>query len=124
MTAMAEKKGGTAPFLIPKCTDRIFLRYRYGKYREIPTEYRPKIPNQYTTLVFTFWIQNVYVLDPESSVAHLPPSPISTPDLAISIRTHIFSSPILVLEAQNLEPSRTKKNRSVRTSKVQTLGLI
>jgi hypothetical protein len=40
------KKGDTAPFFIPKCTDRIFLRYRYGKYREIPTEYRPKIPNR------------------------------------------------------------------------------
>jgi len=46
------KKGGTAPFSIPKCTDRIFLRYRHGKYREIPTEYRPKIPNRYTTLLF------------------------------------------------------------------------
>ena len=44
---LLRKKGGTAPFLIPKCTDRIFLRYRYGKYREIPTEYRPKIPNRY-----------------------------------------------------------------------------
>jgi hypothetical protein len=31
-------------------TDRVFLRYRYGNYREIPTEYRPKIPNRYTTL--------------------------------------------------------------------------
>ena len=48
-----EEKGGHCPFLIPKCTDRIFLRYRYGKYREIPTEYRPKIPNRYTTLVFS-----------------------------------------------------------------------
>ena len=47
---LLRKKGGTAPFLIPKCTDRVFLRYRYGKYREIPTEYRPKIPNRYTTL--------------------------------------------------------------------------
>ena len=39
---LLRKKGGTAPFLIPKCTDRIFLRYRYGKYRpntdRIPTE--------------------------------------------------------------------------------------
>jgi len=47
---LLRKKGGTAPFLIHKCTDRIFLRYRFGKYREIPTEYRPKIPNRYTTL--------------------------------------------------------------------------
>ena len=47
---LLRKKGGTAPFLIPKCTDRVFLRYRYGIYREIPTEYRPKIPNRYTTL--------------------------------------------------------------------------
>jgi hypothetical protein len=50
---LLRKKGGTAPFFIPKCTDRIFLRYRYGKYQEIPTEYRPKIPNRYTTLNFT-----------------------------------------------------------------------
>jgi hypothetical protein len=27
---LLRKKGGTAPFFIPKCTDRIFLRYRYG----------------------------------------------------------------------------------------------
>jgi hypothetical protein len=50
---LLRKKGGAAPFFIPKCTDQIFLRYRYGKYREIPTEYRPKIPNRYTTLVST-----------------------------------------------------------------------
>ena len=48
---LLRKKGGTAPFFIPKCTNRVFLRYRYGKYREIPTEYRPKIPNRYTTLI-------------------------------------------------------------------------
>ena len=36
-------------------TDRVFLRYRYGNYREIPTEYRPKIPNRYTTLVFSYF---------------------------------------------------------------------
>ena len=47
---LLRKKGGTAPFLIPKCTDRVFLRYRYGNYREIPTEYRPKIPIRDTTL--------------------------------------------------------------------------
>jgi hypothetical protein len=34
-------------------TDRVFLRYRYGNYREIPAEYRPKIPNRYTTLVIS-----------------------------------------------------------------------
>ena len=32
-------------------TDRVFLRYRYGNYREIPTEYRPKIPRQYFPFV-------------------------------------------------------------------------
>ena len=48
---LLREKGGTAPFLILKWTNRIFLRYQYGKYREIPTEYRPKIPNRYTTLV-------------------------------------------------------------------------
>ena len=53
---LLRKKGGTAPFFIPKCTDRVFLRYRYGKYREIPTEYRPKIPNRYTTLFKSFQI--------------------------------------------------------------------
>ena len=49
---LLRKKGGTAPFLIPKCTDRVFLRYGIGNTGEIPTEYRPKIPNWYTTLVF------------------------------------------------------------------------
>ncbi len=53
---LLRKKGGTAPFLIPKCTDRVFLRYRYGIYREIPTEYRPKIPIRDTTLVNTYLI--------------------------------------------------------------------
>jgi hypothetical protein len=48
------KKGASAPFLrekgipakkmIPKCTDRDFLRYRYGKYQEIPTYTDWKIP--------------------------------------------------------------------------------
>ncbi len=43
-------KKGSRQFTIPKGTDQVFLRYRYGKYREIPTEYRPKIPKRYTTL--------------------------------------------------------------------------
>ncbi len=57
------KKGALAPFLrekgvpakklIPKCTDRDFLRYRYGKYQEIPTDTDRKILIQYTTLVNT-----------------------------------------------------------------------
>ncbi len=45
------KKGATAPFLIPNCTDRVFRRYRYGKYREIPTDTDQKIPIWYTTLL-------------------------------------------------------------------------
>jgi hypothetical protein len=54
------KKGAIASFLreigfpakkiIPKYTDRDFLRYRYGKYREIPTDTDRKIPTRYTTL--------------------------------------------------------------------------
>jgi len=31
-------------------TDRVFLRYGIGNTGEIPTKYRPKIPNWYTTL--------------------------------------------------------------------------
>jgi len=54
---LLRKKGDIAPFLKPKCTNRIFLRYRYGKYREIPTEYRPKIPNRYTTLVILLSVE-------------------------------------------------------------------
>jgi hypothetical protein len=56
------KKGASAPFLrekgvpakkmIPKCTDRDFLRCRYGKYQEILTNTDRKIPIRYTTLVF------------------------------------------------------------------------
>jgi hypothetical protein len=48
------KKGASAPFLkekgvpakkmIPKCTDRDFLQYGYGKYQEIPTNTDLKIP--------------------------------------------------------------------------------
>jgi hypothetical protein len=48
------------------------------------------------------------------SLIHLHPSPFShshfSSALAISIRTHIFPCCFLVLETQNLEPSRTKKN--------------
>ncbi len=57
------KKGAGAPFfrekgvsakkMIPKCTDRDLLRYRYGKYQEIPTDTDQKIPIRYTTLIFT-----------------------------------------------------------------------
>ena len=47
---LLRKKGATAPFLIPKCTDRVFLRYGIGNTGEIPTKYRLKIPNWYTTL--------------------------------------------------------------------------
>ncbi len=32
-------------------TDRVFLWYRYGNYREIPTDTDRKIPTRYTTLV-------------------------------------------------------------------------
>jgi hypothetical protein len=55
------QKGAIAPFLwekgvpakkmIPKCTVRDFLRYRYGKYWEIPTNTDRKIPIRYTTLL-------------------------------------------------------------------------
>ncbi len=58
---LLRKKGGTAPFLIPKCTDRVFLRYRYGNYREIPTEYRPKIPIRDTTLIFSPFLFFVFL---------------------------------------------------------------
>jgi hypothetical protein len=54
------KKGAGAPFLrekgvpakknIPKCTDRDFLRYRYGKYQEILTDTNRKILIRCTTL--------------------------------------------------------------------------
>jgi hypothetical protein len=54
------KKGASAPFLrekgvpakkmIPKCTDQDFLRYRYGKYREIQTDNTDrKIPIRYNS---------------------------------------------------------------------------
>jgi hypothetical protein len=51
MTPLSRKKGVPAKIIIPKCTDRVFLRYRFGKNREIPTEYQPKKPNRYPTLV-------------------------------------------------------------------------
>ncbi len=52
MTPLSKRKGALAKKILPKCTDQVFLRYRFGKYQEIPTEYQPKIPNRYTTLVF------------------------------------------------------------------------
>ncbi len=56
VTPLSRKKGVPAKIIIPKCTDRVFLRYRFGKYQEIPTEYRPKIPKRYTTLVLEYFI--------------------------------------------------------------------
>jgi hypothetical protein len=42
MTPLSWKKGFPAKKIIPKCTDQVFLRYRFGKYREnanqIPTK--------------------------------------------------------------------------------------
>jgi hypothetical protein len=51
ITPLSRKKGVPAKKIIPKCTDPVFLRYQFGKYQEIPTKYRPKIPNRYTTLI-------------------------------------------------------------------------
>ncbi len=53
MTPLSRKKGVPTKKYIPKCTDQVCLRYRFGKYQGIPTEYRPKIPNQYTALDVT-----------------------------------------------------------------------
>ena len=39
--------------MIPNCTDRVFRRYRYGKYQKIPTDTDRKIPIRYTTLIIT-----------------------------------------------------------------------
>jgi hypothetical protein len=60
------KKGASAPFLrekgdptkkmMPKCTDRDFLWYRYyGKYREIPTDTDRKISIRYNSKKNTSW---------------------------------------------------------------------
>ncbi len=51
MTSFSRKKGVPTKIIMPKYTDRVFLRYRFGKYQGIPTEYQPKIPNRYTTLI-------------------------------------------------------------------------
>ena len=51
---LLRKKGGTTPFLVLKCNDRVFLGYGIGNTGEIPTEYQPKIPNWYTTLILTY----------------------------------------------------------------------
>ncbi len=74
------KKGASAPFLrekgvpakkmIPKCTDRDFLWYRYGKYREIPTDTNQKIPIRYTTLHFS----DFYNVPPSVLACRMPHS--------------------------------------------------
>ena len=51
MTPLLRKKGVPAKITIPKCTNRVFLWYRFGKNREIPTEYQPKKLNRYPTLI-------------------------------------------------------------------------
>jgi len=59
MPPLLRKKGAPANFLRGsrkifdiENTDRVFLRYGIGNTGEIPTEYRPKILNWYTTLIF------------------------------------------------------------------------
>ena len=54
---LLRKKGAPANFLRgsrqiydTENTDRVFLRCGIGNTGEIPAEYRPKIPNWYTTL--------------------------------------------------------------------------
>jgi hypothetical protein len=53
-TPFLMEKGVSAKKMIPKCTDRDFLWYRYGKYQEIPTDTNQKIPIRCTTLVFSY----------------------------------------------------------------------
>ncbi len=50
LTPLSRKKGVPAKIIIPKCTDQVFLRYRFGKNQEIPTKYQPKKTNRYPTL--------------------------------------------------------------------------
>jgi hypothetical protein len=44
--AEAREKGVPAKCTILKRTNRVFLRYRLGKYREHTNRYRTEIPNQ------------------------------------------------------------------------------
>jgi hypothetical protein len=46
-------KRGPGPLLRKKGAPTVFLRYRYGKYREIPTDTDRKIPIRDTTLDFS-----------------------------------------------------------------------
>ncbi len=39
LTPLSRKKGVPAKIIILKCTDRVFLWFRFGKNQEIPTEY-------------------------------------------------------------------------------------
>jgi hypothetical protein len=39
-------KGAPANFLIPKCTNQVFLQYLLVKYQESTNQYQPKIPNE------------------------------------------------------------------------------
>jgi len=57
MPPLLRNKGAPANFLrgprqiFDENTDRVFLWYGIGNTREIPTEYRPKIPRQYVPFV-------------------------------------------------------------------------
>jgi hypothetical protein len=70
------EKGVPAKRMIPKCTDRDFLWYQYGKYREIPTDTDRKIPIGYTNLVFSLFLYFSYVAEKLSihATAFLPTS--------------------------------------------------
>jgi hypothetical protein len=47
------EKGVPAKCTIPKHPDRVFLWYRFGKYRKNTNQYQTEIPNRGTTLEFT-----------------------------------------------------------------------
>ncbi len=57
--AEAREKGVPAECTIPKRTNRVFLRYRLGKYQENTNRYRTEIPNRDATLKKSLQIMGV-----------------------------------------------------------------
>jgi len=91
MPPLLRKKGAPANFLRGRQifdtenTDRVFLRYGIGNTGEIPTEYRPKIPNWYTTL--DIWIPIYKTI----------PAICNTPRQTQCVRNSIFPHFIMVI---------------------------
>jgi hypothetical protein len=86
-TLLLRGKGSSCQFTVPKGTDEVFIRYRFDKYQEIPTEYQPKILNWYINLE-----KRASLLSPGTQeCVHLVPKNLRHGPVGFETRAHTIS---------------------------------